>query len=171
MDVAASPSADSTCLAELQRAVQLKLGGCIWRLQQYERLLKAMVASTDLAGEPAQLQALRDALVASVHKTTLGGLVSLFTGGYLLAEEGASPTPETDDKAPGDKLWFSFQQRIAMSAERHEAITTELKELAAHRRLRHGNRYDNRHGGLLPEPQGGPNMNNSLTALAHGAHA
>lgn len=129
MDAAARPAPDSTRLAELQRAVQLKLGGCIWRLQQYERLLKAMVANTDLAGEPAQLQALRDARVASVHKTTLGGLVSLFTGGYLCAEDEPAPTQETDDKAPGDKLWFSFQQRMAMSADRLEAITTELKEL------------------------------------------
>ena len=129
MDAAASPAPDSARLAELHRAVQLKLGGCIWRLQQYERLLKAMVANTDLAGKPARLQALRDAQVASVHKTTLGGLVSLFTGGYLLADDESAPAQETDDKSPSDGLWFSFQQRVAMSAERHEAITAELKEL------------------------------------------
>ena len=129
MDAAASPAPDSTRLAELQRVAQHKLGGCIWRLQQYERLLKAMVANTDLAGEPAQLQALRDARVASVNKTTLGGLVTLFTGGYLRAEDEPAPAQETDDKSPGDKLWFSFQQRMAMSAERLEAITAELKEL------------------------------------------
>lgn len=129
MHAAASPAPDSTRLAELQRAVQHKLGGCLLRLQQYERLLKAMVANTDLAGEPAQLQASHDARVSSVHKTTLGGLVSLFTGGYLLAEDGSSPAAETDDKAPGDKLWLSFQQRMTMSAERLEAITAELKEL------------------------------------------
>ncbi|MGC4061744.1 MAG: hypothetical protein QM749_13195 [Aquabacterium sp.] len=87
-----------TRLAELQRAAQLKLGGCLLRLQQYELLLKALVANTDLAGEPAQLQALRDAQVASVHKTTLGGLVSLFTGGYLCAGDESAPTPETDVK-------------------------------------------------------------------------
>jgi hypothetical protein len=126
---AASPAPDSARLAELQRAVQHKLGGCIWRLQQYERLLKAMVADTDLAGEPAQLQAVRDARAASVHKTTLGGLVSLFTGGTLLAEEARAPAAETDDKVPADRLWFGFQQRIAMSAEHLEAITAELKEL------------------------------------------
>lgn len=129
MDAAASPAPDSTRLAELQRAAQHKLGGCIWRLQQYERLLKAMVANTDLAGELAQLQALRDARVASVNKTTLGGLVTLFTGGYLRAEDESAPAQGTDDTSPGDRLWFSFQQRMAMSAERHEAITAELKEL------------------------------------------
>lgn len=130
MDAAASPAPDSTRLAELQRAVQHKLGGCIWRLQQYERLLKAMVANTELAGEPAQLQALRDAQLASVHKTTLGGLVSLFTGGYLRAEDESAPAQGTDDnKTPGDRFWFSFQQRMEMTAERLEAITAELKEL------------------------------------------
>ena len=129
MDAAASLSPDSTCLAELQRTAQLKLGGCLLRLQQYERLLKAMVANTDLAGEPAQLQAVRDARVASVHKTTLGGLVSLFTGGYLLAEDGASSVAETNDTAPCDKPWFSFQQRMSISAEQLDAITAELKEL------------------------------------------
>jgi hypothetical protein len=129
MDAAASPAPDSARLAELQRAAQHKLGGCIWRLQQYERLLKAMVANTDLAGEPAQLLALRDARVASVHKATLGGLVSLFTGGYLRAEDESAPVQGTDDTSPGDRFWFSFQQRMAMSVERLEAITAELKEL------------------------------------------
>lgn len=129
MDDAASPALSSTRLSELQRAVQHKLGGCIWRLQQYERLLKAMVENADLAGEPAQMQALRDARVASVHRTTLGGLVTLFTDGYVGTEEGSAQAQETDDKAPGDRLWFSFQQRMEMSAERLEAISAELKEL------------------------------------------
>lgn len=129
MDAATSPAPDSTRQAELQRAAQHKLGGCLLRLQQYERLLKAMVANTDLAGEPAQLRALRYARVASVHKSTLGGLVSLFTGGYLCAEDESAPAHGTDDKSPGDRFWFSFQQRMAMSAERHESITAELKEL------------------------------------------
>ncbi|WP_445288692.1 hypothetical protein [Variovorax atrisoli] len=129
MDAAASPAPDTTRLAKLQRAVQHKLSGCILRLQQYARLLKAVVANTDLAGEPAQLQALRDVRVASVHKTTLGGLASLFMVGTLRAEDESAPALETDDASPGDRFWFSFQQRLAMSAERLEAITAKLKEL------------------------------------------
>ncbi|MGE8398448.1 MAG: OST-HTH/LOTUS domain-containing protein [Burkholderiales bacterium] len=125
MDAAASPAPDSTRLAELRRAAQHKLGGCLLRLQQYERLLKAMVASTDLAGEPAKLQALRDARVASVHKTTLGGLVSLFTGGYLRVEGVTAPA----DPAPADKLWFSYTLRMETNSEDYEAIKAGLKEL------------------------------------------
>ncbi len=129
MDAAASPAPDSARLADLQRMAQLKLGGCLLRLQQYERLLKGMLANTDLAGKPAQLQALRDARVAGVHQTTLGGLVSLFTGGYLRAEDETAPAEESEDMDLSGRFWFSFQQRMAMSAERHEAITAELKEL------------------------------------------
>lgn len=129
MDAAASPAPDSTRLAELQRAAQHKLGGCLLRLQQYERLLKAMVVSMNLEGEPVQLQAARDAQVASVQKTTLGGLVGLFTGTYLHTEENAAASEQETDNSPGDRLWFSYQQRMVMSAECHEAIKVELKEL------------------------------------------
>lgn len=127
MNAAASSAPDSSRLAELQRAAQLKLGGCLLRLQQYELLFKALVASADLAGEPAQLQAERDAQVAKVHKTTLGGLVSLFTGGYLRLE--GESQQETDDKTPCDRVWFSFQQRMEVSSEHFETITADLKEL------------------------------------------
>ena len=45
---------------ELQRTVQRKLGRCMLQLQRYERLLKAMVAHSDLRGPPERLQAIRD---------------------------------------------------------------------------------------------------------------
>lgn len=125
----ANPNPGSTRLAELQRVVQHKLGGCLLRLQQYELLLKAMVANMDLAGEPAQLQAVRDERVAGVQRTTLGGLVSLLTGNYLGAESDSAPT-ESDATSPSSStVWFSFQQRMVMSADRYEAIKAELKVL------------------------------------------
>lgn len=117
----------STRLAELQRTVQHKLGGCLLRLQQYELLLKAMMANTDLAGEPDQLQAMRDERVAAVRKTTLGGLVSLLTGNYLSAESGSTPVEFDAANPSSSTVWFSFQQRMVMSADRYEAIKAELK--------------------------------------------
>ncbi|KQV96216.1 OST-HTH/LOTUS domain-containing protein [Pelomonas sp. Root1237] len=129
MDATASPAVDGTRLAELQRAAQHKLGGCLLRLQQYERLLKAMVANMDLAGEPDQLQAVRDERVAGVQKTTLGGLVSLLTGNYLSAESGSAPAESDATNRSSSTLWFSFQQRMVMSADRYEAIKAELKVL------------------------------------------
>ena len=52
---------------DLQRTVQRKLGRCMLQLQQYERLLKAMVAHSELSGPPERLQAIRDEKVACAH--------------------------------------------------------------------------------------------------------
>ena len=77
---------------EMQRDVQRKLGRCLIRLQQYEILLKALVAHGDIAGAPEGLQAVRDAQVASTQKKTLGTLVGMLTERHLTsAEEEDSP--------------------------------------------------------------------------------
>ena len=129
MDAAAASDPSSARLAELQRAMQHKLGGCLLRLQQYKLLLKAMMANTDLAGEPAQLQALRDERVAVVQETTLGGLVSLLTGNPLSAERNSAPVESDSAEPSSNTLWFCFQQRMVMSTDHYEAIKADLKVL------------------------------------------
>lgn len=112
---------------ELQRDVQRKLGRCLLRLQQYEILLKALVANSDIAGSPAELQAVRDAQVASVQKKTLGTLVGMLTERHLaLADEFESAEdPPQDDSA----LWFQFRFRVQLDASQYQATTAALKEL------------------------------------------
>ncbi len=110
--------------------VQRKLGGCLLRLQQYEILLKDVVARSDVAAHPAQLQAVQDAQVASVHKMTLGGLVSMLSGQYLAVGDGdgdaSSDAPQGDDTA-----WFSLRCQIGLDASQYQATTAALKELVA----------------------------------------
>ena len=92
METAATPAPIGARLPALQRTEQHKLGGFLLRLQQYELLLKAMVANTQFAGLPAQLESLRDAQIACAQKKTLGGLgglvglVGMLTAGYLSRE-------------------------------------------------------------------------------------
>ncbi|RWA53787.1 hypothetical protein AU476_12810 [Cupriavidus sp. UYMSc13B] len=120
-------SANPDALLELQRTVQRKLGRCLLRLQQYEILLKSLVAHRDIAGPPARLQAIRDAQVASVQKQTLGTLVGMLTDNYL--------TPSQDDDAASEDesgdggLWVRVRSQIELDPERYEAIRTALKEL------------------------------------------
>lgn len=106
--------------------VQRKLGGCLLRLQQYEILLKAVVAQGEVAAHPAQLQAVQDAQVASVHKKTLGGLVSMLSGQCLTVGEGEDcrDAPQGDDGA-----WFSMRCQIGLDASQYQATTAALKEL------------------------------------------
>lgn len=108
--------------------VQRKLGGCLLRLQQYEILLKAVVANGDVTAHPAQLQAVQDAQVASAHKKTLGGLVSMLGEQYLTVGEGedSRDAPQGDDTA-----WFRLRCQIRLDTSQYQATTAALKELVA----------------------------------------
>lgn len=108
--------------------VQRKLGGCLLRLQQYEILLKDLVACSHVAAHPAQLQAVQDAQIASAHKKTLGGLVSMLTEQYLTVGEG-----EDSRNAPqgDDTVWVSMRFQLELDASQYQATTAALKELVA----------------------------------------
>lgn len=124
-DVAQNP-ADP--LDDLQRTVQRKLGRCMIRLQQYENLLKQMVAHAEIAGPPEQLLAIQEAQVACAHKKTLGTLVGMLTEGYLTPAGLNEAAAEEEQVEKG--FWFEFSWRIELDTdERYQAITTALKEL------------------------------------------
>ncbi|RDD93775.1 hypothetical protein DTW89_07755 [Acidovorax sp. BoFeN1] len=111
---------------ELQRDVQRKLGRCLLRLQQYEILLKALVAHGDIAGSPAGFQAVRDAQVASAHKKTLGTLVGMLTERHLTTSEEDDSTEEPQ----GDGgIWLRFHFQVGLDASQYQATTATLKEL------------------------------------------
>jgi hypothetical protein len=111
---------------ELQRDVQRKLGRCLLRLQQYENLLKALVAHGAVAGPPAELVAVRDSQVASAQKKTLGTLVGMLTERHLTSAEDDDNTDEPQgDGGP----WFRFRFQVGLDASQHQATTSALKEL------------------------------------------
>lgn len=120
----------------LQQEVQRKLGRCMLRLQQYERLLKAMVAVMSLEGNPEDLPAVRSRQEAAASKKSLGTLVGLFIGDYL-TENQLTTESSTVDVAPADTAadapWFKMRLSIAMSLERREQAKGALAELVAMR--------------------------------------
>lgn len=116
----------SNSVPDLQRTVQRKLGRCMLQLQQYERLLKAMVAHSELSGPAEQLMELRDERVAGVHKKTLGTLVGMLTESYLKLPE----LPDEPEQAePTDRIWFSFRYQMELPEERYDETKAALKEL------------------------------------------
>ncbi|WP_156885857.1 OST-HTH/LOTUS domain-containing protein [Massilia niastensis] len=120
-----------TDLEQAQKDVQRKLGRCMLRLQQYERLLKAMLASMNLKGPPEDLLAARERRAADMRKKTLGTLVKQFTGEHLCAalvnqrvdqEDGAEPSTVG---VPRVEISYSF----SLSSEAYEETTASLAEL------------------------------------------
>ncbi len=126
-------------LKALQHEVQRKLGRSMLRLQQYERLLKAMVASMAVEGQVKQLQAVQDQKRAAIHTKTLGTLVGVFTGDHLNAALSDADTdtdagPDDDASSGGqsaDFAWASMRFNISMSPQRHAQTKDGLAELVA----------------------------------------
>ena len=113
-------------MPELQRDVQRKLGRCLLRLQQYEILVKALVAHGDIAGPPAGLQGVRDAQVACAQKKTSGALVGMLTERHLTSVEVDDSAEEPQDNGG---VWFRFRFQVALDAVQHQVTTAALKEL------------------------------------------
>ncbi|WP_156116537.1 OST-HTH/LOTUS domain-containing protein [Massilia sp. 9096] len=122
-----------SAVAVLQHEVQRKLGCCMLRLQQYERLLKAVLPSMAVAGPPEQLQAVQGKQALSMRNRTLGSLVGMFTEQHLTAASADIQVgPDEDTGANGqtsDASWASIRFTISMSPERHAQTKAGLVEL------------------------------------------
>lgn len=115
-------------LQALQREVQRLLGRCLLRLQQYERLIKAIVAHHDIAGPAHALESIRANRIADTATKTLGTLVGYFVGSYVVTDE-ADNSDKVEDKAPNDVMSFRMRTSMSMSAEDYARTEADLKEL------------------------------------------
>lgn len=112
---------------ELQQDVQRKLGRCLLRLQQYEILLKALVAHSEISGPAEALQDIRDAQVSSTQKKTLGTLVGMLTERHLSLPDTAETEEDSDQDT--QSIWCSFRFRLELDQQRYQTTIAALKEL------------------------------------------
>jgi len=124
-------SALETDVEQAQKEVQRKLGRCMLRMQQYERLLKAMLAGMKLKAPPEGLLAAREKRAADIQKLSLGLLVRQFTGEHLSTafvnerDEQGNADKSTSAVAPEVAISYSF----SMSSEDFKETTVSLAEL------------------------------------------
>lgn len=114
-----------------QREVQRLLGRCLLRLQQYERLIKAIVAHHEISGPACQLglEKVRAARVDDTARKTLGVLVDDLLGSYIVTDAiGANNAAQDIDS-------FSVRMRLVFSDEDFARTKNELVELVS---LRNG---------------------------------
>lgn len=114
-------------MPDLQREVQRLLGRCLLRLQQYERLLKALVAHHELAGPMHLLEGIRDARIQDAATKTLGTLIGRFLDDYVVTE--GSEREILGDDPPTEVISFGVRMNIQMTADDHARTRDSLKEL------------------------------------------
>jgi hypothetical protein len=115
-------------LPDVQREVQRLLGRCLVRLQQYERLMKSILAHHELSGPLHQLEAQRVERLESFATDSLGTLVTAMFESYVQVE-GTERRVLDADKAPTDKVSFGFRVSMQMPQERFEQTKASLKAL------------------------------------------
>ena len=113
-----------------QREVQRLLGRCLLRLQQYERLIKAVVTHHEIAGSIHELEAILAARAADIADKTLGTLVGSFVGSCVVSNE-TSTSADFLAHAPDDVISIGMRVHVDMSAEDYVRIKDELKELVS----------------------------------------
>ncbi|CAN7324224.1 hypothetical protein [Variovorax sp. LjRoot178] len=122
----------ATTTQEQRSEVHRKLGRCLYRLQQYERLMKAVLVEHDLSGTVHDWQSRRQARVEFFAPMTLGTLVKHLKRSYLsthlpgqeIADEGSAPEVT-------DQIWFSVRARMRLEPDAFAQTVSGLEELVA----------------------------------------
>lgn len=113
-------------LQTLQREVQRMLGRCLLRLQQYEHLMKAIVAHHEISASGSPLESNQAERVADAANKTLGTLVGTLLGTYVTSGD-QDDVAEPD--APDNIISFKMKMSLRMSAEDFDTTQNDLKEL------------------------------------------
>lgn len=92
------------------------LGRCLLRLQQYEHLIKAIVAHHEIAGPAHSLESIRAERVADTASKTLGTLVGQLIGSYVVAD-AADASTDLSAGASDNVISFGMRMQLSLSAE------------------------------------------------------
>lgn len=115
-------------LSQLQQEVQRLLGRCMLQLQQYERLIKVLVAHHSLSGTIHDLEQIRTARIDGTARKTLGSLVGELIGSYVVADEIRPPEDAMTEspEAPGG---FAMHMAVRLPVTDFARVECELREL------------------------------------------
>jgi len=111
-----------------QREVQRLLGRCLLRLQQYERLMKAVVAHSEISGPAHALEHTRGARIDDASTKTLGALMGQLFGSVVVTE-GDDTTADAKANEPEDVIHFAMRVQLSLSAGDYVQTQSDLREL------------------------------------------
>jgi hypothetical protein len=114
-------------VADVQREVQQLLGRCMLRFQQYEHLLKALVAHHEIAGPADSIGQIREERIQDVATNTLGVLIGKLLESYVVVSESKREVLDVDE--PANAIAFGFRTSLEMNAEDYARTRDSLKDL------------------------------------------
>lgn len=118
------PMATEDELTSARQEVQRLFGHCLLRLQGYELLLKAIVATHELSAPIANIADAQADRVARARNKTLGALTGEMIGSFIVASGTEGMGPSRDDAHS-----FAFRMQIVLSEEDFSRTQADLRDL------------------------------------------
>jgi hypothetical protein len=118
------PTATEDELTSARQEVQRLFGHCLLRLQGYELLLKAVVATHELSAPIASIADVQAERVAGARNKTLGALMGEMIGSFIVASGTEGMGPSRDD-APS----VAYRLQIVLSEEEFSRTQADLRDL------------------------------------------
>ena len=115
---------------EMQREVQRLMGRCMLRIQQYEKLMKVILASHEMAGPIDQLDARREAQAKKFSGKTLGQLAGELFDSFFV-REGEEREFSAADTIPDDRPSMAVRSTVVMPEERWCETKAAIAELVS----------------------------------------
>ena len=116
--------ATADALTSARQEVQRLFGQCILRLQGYELLLKAIVATHEISAPIASIADVQADRVAGARNKTLGALMGEMIGSFIVASE-----TEGMGSPPDDAPTVSYRLQIVLSNEEFSRTQADLRDL------------------------------------------
>ena len=118
------PTAVEIELTSARQEVQRQLGQCLLRLQGYELLLKAIVATHEISAPIASIADVQADRVEGARNKTLGALMGEMIGSFIVAS-GTEGMGSPADDAPS----VSYRLQIVLSDEEFSRTQADLRDL------------------------------------------
>lgn len=117
-------------VSELQHNVQQLLGRCMLRFQQYERLMKAILANHEISGSIDAIDTAHARQAAKFSGKSLGQLTNALFQTYIVHSE-AEPNHLPANKVPIDRPSITIRSSIEMPVDHWHETKTAIEELVA----------------------------------------
>lgn len=115
-------------LRKHQHEVERWLGRCMLRVQQYEQLIKAMVAHHGVSAPILEVERVRASQINSTARKTLGTLVGDLLGTYAIADKNGL-IEDTPINSSENVNWFAMQTSVGLSDADFAQAERELREM------------------------------------------
>lgn len=115
-----------------QLPTQQLLGQCLLKLQEYEALLKNVLAKSAISGAPEEISGVIAKRSSSLKKAMMGELVGQLTETFLSRNDDVEAA-DSGVEQPGNTTWVEIRTQVVFDEERYADVRSALKDLVAMR--------------------------------------